>query len=174
NRARWIQWIVPGWNLRFAFVTSLALLLLGAWFGLMINRHKPPHDPNSNRAGVRQGGDNQAKLPSGKAPDDSASNDRQIAHDKSDRRGSTLKSIKPGLNESPQTEERMIEPDLIAQNLDTAEPATDPSMGPDPASVDLKAKREMLRIEFQTADPNIRIIWFAPKSDAAPTTPNTK
>src|SRR5215813_6048991 len=72
NRARWIQWIVPGWNLRFAFVTSLALLLLGAWFGLMINRHKPPHDPNSNRAGVRQGGDNQAKLPSGKAPDDSA------------------------------------------------------------------------------------------------------
>src|SRR5262249_46772835 len=119
NRARWIQWIVPGWNLRFAFVTSLALLLLGAWFGLMINRHKPPHDPNSKRAGVRQGGDNQAKLPSGKAPDDSASNDRQIAHDKSDRRGSTLKSIKPGLNESPQTEERMIEPDLIAQNLDT-------------------------------------------------------
>src|SRR5262249_59822631 len=27
NRARWIQWIIPGCNLRFAFVTSLALLL---------------------------------------------------------------------------------------------------------------------------------------------------
>jgi hypothetical protein len=31
---------------------------------------------------------------------------------------------------------------------------------------------EMLRIELQTADPNIRIIWFAPKPDAA--APNTK
>jgi hypothetical protein len=34
--------------------------------------------------------------------------------------------------------------------------------------------REMTRIEFQTADPNIRIIWLAPKdSDSSLTKPNT-
>jgi hypothetical protein len=27
----------------------------------------------------------------------------------------------------------------------------------------MAAAQEMLRIEFQTADPNIRIIWFAPR-----------
>jgi hypothetical protein len=37
-----------------------------------------------------------------------------------------------------------------------------------PAKSDLAANREMTRIEFQTADPNIRIIWFAPKTDASP------
>lgn len=31
------------------------------------------------------------------------------------------------------------------------------------------AAREMTRIELQTADPNIRIIWFAPKTDLAAT-----
>ena len=30
------------------------------------------------------------------------------------------------------------------------------------------ADREMLRIEIQTADPNIRIIWFVPKDDVSP------
>ena len=167
NRSR-LQWIVPGLNLRFAFVTSLALLLLGAWFGLVINRRQPTHNRNSDRAEVRQGGGKQAELPYGKAPDDRASNDKQTAHGKPNRRGSTRKSIKPGLNESPLTEERMVEPGLIAQNMDTVESATDPSFSPDPANTDPDANKDMLRIEIQTADPNIRIIWFAPKSDASP------
>ncbi len=33
--------------------------------------------------------------------------------------------------------------------------------------------REMLRIEIQTSDPNIRIIWFAPKETDSPTKPVT-
>src|SRR5215475_11314123 len=39
-RARWFQWIVPGWNLRFVFVTSLALLVFGALFSLAINHRQ--------------------------------------------------------------------------------------------------------------------------------------
>ncbi|HZF38802.1 MAG TPA: hypothetical protein VE715_08255, partial [Blastocatellia bacterium] len=77
---------------------------------------------------------------------------------------------KPGPNESPQTEAGRVEPDLTAQNMETAEPIADQSAHPDP-----DPNRNMLRIEIQTADPNIRIIWFAPKLDPAPTTtPNTK
>lgn len=39
---------------------------------------------------------------------------------------------------------------------------------------DVVFNREMTRIEFQTADPNIRIIWLTPKdSNSSPIKPNT-
>jgi hypothetical protein len=62
----------------------------------------------------------------------------------------------------------MVEVDLITQNTDTVGPDTDPSVAPDPADTDPDADQDALRIEIQTADPNIRIIWFARKSDASP------
>jgi hypothetical protein len=168
NRARLLQWIVPGWNLRFAFVTSLALLLFGALFSLAINRRQTLHDHESNQAGARKGGGNRVELAPGKTPDDRTNNDKQIAIGKPDRSKFRRKSIKPGPDESPQTEAGRVEPDLTAQNMETAESSTDQSAVPDPANTDQDANRNMLRIEIQTADPNIRIIWFAPKSDAAP------
>jgi hypothetical protein len=175
NRARWIRWLVPGWNLRFAFATSLALLLLGAFIGLMINRRQPQYDPQSNQAEKRKGGGNQVELQPGKAPEDRANNDERITTGKPDRRKSRRKAIKPGLNEPPQTKELMAEPDLIAKNTDVTEPATNQSAGNDPANTDPDANQNMLRIEIQTADPNIRIIWFAPMPGASPATiPNTK
>ncbi len=168
NRTGQLRWIVPGWNLRFAFATSLALLLLGSLFGLMINRRQPPRDPRSNQAEMEKSGANQAELPSGKTPNDRANIDERFAQGKPDRRRFKRKPIKPGLKGSPQTEERMAEPDLITQNMDTGVSASDPSAAANPEDADMDASRDMLRIEIQTADPNIRIIWFAPKSDAAP------
>ncbi|MCI0388281.1 MAG: zf-HC2 domain-containing protein [Acidobacteria bacterium] len=147
-RSQWHQWIVPGWNLRFAFVTSLALLLLGAWFGLVINRRQPSHDPKSNQAGVKKGGGNQGELPPSEMRNEQSNKDQQIINRKPDRRESTRKPIKPRLNESPQTGSQTVEPDS--------------------ANTDLAASRDTLRIEIQTADPNIRIIWFAQKTDVSP------
>ncbi|MBO0725838.1 MAG: zf-HC2 domain-containing protein [Blastocatellia bacterium] len=165
NRARWIQWIVPGWNLRFAFVTSLALLLFGALFILAINHRQPLHNPESN----------QVKLAPGKTPDDRTNNDAQIAGSKKVQRKFRRKPIKHEPDVSPQIVAANVEPDLIYQNNDMAEPVADQSAEPDPVTTAPDPNRNMLRIEIQTADPNIRIIWFAPKSDAAPTTtPNTK
>jgi Putative zinc-finger len=168
NRARWLQWIVPGWNLRFAFATSLALLLTGALLGLVINRRQSPDDPKNNRAEERKGGSDQVKLPPGKTLDDQANNDKQTAPPKTDRRKFRREPTRRGPGESPQSEERMVEVDLITQNTDTVGPATDPSIAPDPAGADPDADQDALRIEIQTADPNIRIIWFARKSDASP------
>jgi Putative zinc-finger len=152
NRSQWLQWIVPGWNLRFAFVTSLALLLLGAWFGLVINRRQPSHDPKSNQAEAHKGSGNQVESPPDQSPNgranDRVNKDQQIANDKPDRRGYRRKPIKSRLNESPQTGPQTVEPDS--------------------ANTDLAANRDTLRIEIQTADPNIRIIWFAPKTDVSP------
>lgn len=48
-----------------------------------------------------------------------------------------------------------------------------PTAPTDLASVNAAGNREMLRIEMQTEDPNIRIIWFAPKPGAS-TQPNAK
>jgi hypothetical protein len=168
NRARWLQWIIPGWNLRFAFATSLALLLAGALLGLVINRRQSPHDPKSNRAEERKGGSDQVKLPPGKTLADQANNDKQAAPPKTDRRKFRRGPTRRGPEESPQSEEPMVEVDLITQNTDTVGPDTDPSVAPDPADTDPDADQDALRIEIQTADPNIRIIWFARKSDASP------
>src|SRR5262249_46931341 len=108
NRARWIQWIVPGWNLRFAFVTSLALLLFGALFILAINHPKPPHNPESN----------QVKLTPGKTQTDRAKNDEQIAGSKKVQRKFRRKPIKHVQDESPQIEAASVAPDLLSQNID--------------------------------------------------------
>jgi len=48
-----------------------------------------------------------------------------------------------------------------------------PPLGADLVMDDAIFNREMTRIEFQTADPNIRIIWLAPKeSDSSSIKPN--
>jgi putative zinc finger protein len=157
NRSRRFQWIAlgwQGWNLRFAIAASLALLLFGALFSLAINRRQSPRDPESNQAG----------LSPDKTPADGASNEKQIAVDKPVRRKFGRKLSKPRPKESPQTETGKIEPDPIIQNMGAVEPA-DQSISDYPAP---DPNQDMLRIEIQTADPNIRIIWFAPKSDAAP------
>jgi putative zinc finger protein len=161
NRSRRFQWITqisPGWNLRFVFAASLALLLFCALFSLVINRRQSPHDPVSTKA----------KLSPGKTPADGASSDKQIAVDKPVRRKFRRKPIKHAPEESIPIEATRIEPDLITQNMETVDPNADQAAVLDPANTDPTPNRNMLRIEIQTADPNIRIIWFAPKSDAAP------
>jgi hypothetical protein len=168
NRAQWLQWIVPGWNLRFAFATSLALLLAGGLLGLVINRRQSPHDPKSDRTESRKGGSDQVKLPPGKMPDDQANNDKQAAPPKTDRRIFKREPTRRVPGESPQSEEPMVGLELVTQRTDAVGPATDPSVAPDPAGADPDADLDALRIEIQTADPNIRIIWFARKSDTSP------
>ncbi|HKQ73013.1 MAG TPA: zf-HC2 domain-containing protein [Blastocatellia bacterium] len=148
NRSRLKQWIVPGLNLRFAFATSLALLLLIIWLGLMSARRQPQRDPVHNRADAQKDGGHRIELPSDKNSNDQANTDQRIVKDKQDRRGFTRKPVKPRLHESPQTERQTIEPDST--------------------NAELAASRDTLRIEIQTADPNIRIIWFAQNTGVSP------
>lgn len=66
-----------------------------------------------------------------------------------------------------------VEPALLSGTNKSSEPESprkeDKEVIPD-ATFD---SREMLRIEIQTSDPNIRIIWFAPKETDSPTKPVT-
>jgi hypothetical protein len=170
NRSRLVRWLVPGWNLRFAFAASLALLLFSALLNLAINWRQPSYDPESNQAEARKGGGNRVESTHGKGPDGRANSDKQTAINKTVRRRSGRKPVKPGPKESPPIETRSVQPDLIAENMETTETGVDQSAALDPADADPSPSRNMLRIEIQTADPSIRIIWFAPKSDTAPNT----
>lgn len=152
KRWRWLERIIPNWNPRFAFAASLALLLLITAFGLLAYRRQPPQAPKQDRAEAPKSGGNQVGSQPGEIRDEP---DSRIVNKKPERRGFTRKPLRLGLNESAQPEAQTIEPDLAAQNTD-------------PAKTDLATNREMTRIEFQTADPNIRIIWFASKTNAAP------
>ena len=65
----------------------------------------------------------------------------------------------------PRPKARPVEPPLLSgvnKSPETENP--DKRMVPDPTF----DSREMLRIEIQTSDPNIRIIWFAPKEVESP------
>ena len=66
--------------------------------------------------------------------------------------------------------ERTVEPPLFSEaNKSPETDSPNKEIVPD-ATFD---SREMLRIEIQTSDPNIRIIWFAPKETDSPTKPVT-
>ncbi|MCI0660277.1 MAG: hypothetical protein L0220_04315, partial [Acidobacteria bacterium] len=167
RRPRRLEWIVPIWGPRFAFAASLALLLLIALFGLVISRRQLSHDLKSEQAEVKHGSGDQVGFPPTKKRGEQANKDLYNANRKPDLRRSRSKPIRPLLNKLPQ-EARNVGPDLSAQNIDAAKPFTGQSARREPANTDLAANRDMLRIEIQTADPNIRIIWFATKSDTAP------
>jgi len=171
KRPRLLEWILPGWNPRFAFVTATVLLLLIAASALIVYRQQ--------RSPITKPGDtvkdNHRDKTESPAPVDRDNEqqrrDIRIAETKPSSRKTTRKAFKPDLNKLPQVKIQPVEPDLIAQT-----PVTDQPANTEPSKNDLAENRNMLRIEIQTADPNIRIIWLAPK-DASPNTkpePDTK
>jgi hypothetical protein len=175
NRALWLQWIVPGWDLRFA--ASMAMLLLIVFVATYAHRGGRPRiapgkndvvktnpggDQKDSTNGAQRNGEgfkvNPSPVPAQRPP---------------------LKRI-PRINGNPGVKPVQL-PDLAIANPPIVPPAInvglvfEPPPGADMTMDDATFNREMTRIEFQTADPNIRIIWFAPKLDRAPSTaPNTK
>ncbi|MGE0132952.1 MAG: anti-sigma factor [Blastocatellales bacterium] len=147
-----LKWILPSWNPRFAFAASLALLLLIAAFSLLIYRRQPLHAPKRDQAEMKKDASDKLELHPVETRDEQGS---RIVERKPGQPRITRKSAG---TESPQPEAQTVAPDFVAQNIEP----------PDPAKTDLASNREMTRIEFQTADPNIRIIWFAPKTGASP------
>ncbi len=78
----------------------------------------------------------------------------------------------PLTNQLAQTRKAVMTPRRIARQRVRAvpQPETAPAVivaSAEPAPAANTAEPEMLRIEMQTADPNIRIIWFAPKLNGA-------
>ena len=171
NRARWLQWIVPGWNLRFT--ASVAVLLLTVFVATYAYRgRKPQTIPDTG---------NVVKINSGGGQKHSTGDAR--------RNDEVNPSPVPAQRLPPNRERRINEnrgvkpvrlPDIAVVNapiippIINIGPVFEPLPGSDMAMHDAVFNREMTRIEFQTADPNIRIIWLTPKdSNTSNTKPNT-
>ena len=174
NRALRLQWIVPGWNLRFA--ASMAMLLLIVFVATHAHRGRRPRiapgkvdvvktnpdgDQKDSTKGAQRNGQgfkvNPSPVPAQRPP---------------------LKRI-PRINGNPGVKPVQL-PDLAVVNAPIVPPAINIGsvfdLPPDAGMTmdDAIFNREMTRIEFQTADPNIRIIWLAPKDlISSSTKPNT-
>lgn len=174
NRSEWLQWIVPGLNLQFA--TSMVVLLLIAFFATFVYRGRQPR--------MVPGKENLVKKNPGSDQKDSTNGEQ--------RNGEMHK-----VNPSPVPTQHLPRKNMrrIIENLSIrpvqppdevivhAPPPSAPmrvepvvELPPSGAGVmtDVAFDRAMTRIEFQTADPNIRIIWLTPKdSNSTSTKPNT-
>jgi hypothetical protein len=160
TRSRWIQWIAPGWNLQF--MASMSILLLIAFFASYAYRAGRPRPvpvkkevviTNSNRDQIKEGF---------KAPPSPAPYQRSL-------RKRPLRIIEnPGVKPD-QSQDQVVARVSLSTSPINIEPAFGPPGG-DASKDDSMFNREMTRIEFQTADPAIRIIWLAPKDSNSSST----
>jgi len=174
NHERWLQWIVPGWNLRFA--ASMAVLLLTVLISTYIWRGRWPRIAPDKGYVVKTNPAGDQK----DSTDGPKRNDEEFKVNPSPipAQRPPLKSI-PRINVNPGVKPIQL-PDLTIANAPIVPPPInigsvfEPPPGADMAMDDAIFNREMTRIEFQTADPNIRIIWLAPKDlTSSSTKPNT-
>ena len=173
NRAQWLQWIVPGWDLRFAASVAVLLLILLATYAYRGRRPQTTPD-KENVVKINPGGDQKHSAGDAQRNDEIVNPSPVPAQRpplKRMRRINGNRGVKP-----------VRLPDLAVVNAPIVPPIINigpvfepPPLGADMAMDDAIFNREMTRIEFQTADPNIRIIWLTPKdSDSSSTKSNTK
>ncbi len=151
---RWFGWLWPQWSPRLAFAAAALILLAG--LAVVAYRVKPlSSEPTV--AGSKQPA---PPSPTPQHEEQQAVVNPPPSHRRPPKPAPILQRLTPD-----DATVAAVEPNatvLTAQN--STEPAINTSLA--------QAVPEMLRIEFQTADPNIRIIWFAPK--AGKTESNTK
>jgi hypothetical protein len=167
NRARSRQWIVPRWDMRF--MGSMAVLLLIAVVAAYVYRGRQPrtvpdkkdsavtnssHDQKESIGGAHR---NNGGIKINSAPLPARLPIRKIRHGVIGNH-----SVKPV--PSPDQALARAAPPPISVEPAFGQPGGDTANG---AAI---FDREMTRIEFQTADPNIRIVWLAPKDSNSSST----
>jgi putative zinc finger protein len=163
SRARWLQWVVPGWNLRFA--ASMAVLALTVVIFTYVYRGgRPRISPRKDDVvKVNPGSDQKDSTGGAQGSDERL----KVNHSSPPAQRLPPKRI-PRITGNPGVKPVQL-PDLAIVNAPVVPPAInigsvfEPPPGADMAMDDAIFNREMTRIEFQTADPNIRIIWLTPK-----------
>ncbi len=174
NRAPWFQWVIPGWNLRF--VVSMAVLLLIAFLAAYANRGRQPRPvPDRDKEDVVQtnpGGHRENSTDGGQQNNNTLVAPSPIPVQRPPRKNAGRKIENSRVN-PVQLPDQLIAQAAFPTTPINIEPVFElPSGGP--PKDDAIFNREMTRIEFQTADPNIRIIWLTPKNlDSSSTKPNT-
>jgi hypothetical protein len=160
--------LMPMWNLRSVIAASLALALLTAGLLLYTNRPKSPDRPLIT--------DKAASPVPERVKEQNKGNVIDTDSSRHSRRRRLAASHRARRSPAPRMDNTRGETNLpvlgvIALNNHfierppNIEEITLPSQSD--TATNRNVEREMLRIEIQTADPNIRIIWFVPKDDTA-------
>lgn len=148
TQPHWYDRWLPIWDWRWAGAAALAMVLLAlAWNWFRLPGGNPPQEIANQPTPVPA-----LRVPE-KTPDATA------AHAQPERKP-IHRTTRPNYLRRTvvQQDVALTKPPTLPSNRETLSPV---SGG---ANTDtLAATPEMTRIEFQTADPNIRIIWFAPK-----------
>jgi len=149
ERGRWFGWLLPQWSPRFAVATALLLLILAGGLALSTYWHKKP----AQEVGVKDPSPKtQINHPTPQMP---VENHLASAPSEPKRFRASRHTQTP----------RSVVTDGVAAAVLPVQPTPEPAIEPAHNSDLAKAEPELMRIEIQTADPNIRIIWFAPKAE---------
>ncbi len=175
KRGSWFQWLLPKWDSKLMLAASAAALAVVTGLMAVTYYHQP--------------------TPATTVPSGSETLANQDRHEKSDAGTRTFPTLsekaartehsrflapRPQPNAAARTEpaqsktDTALPPEAFGNDpfvASSGEPATisDPA---DTTPAEPEEEKEMLRIELQTADPKIKIIWLTPKS--APARPDTK
>ena len=155
----WFQWLLPKWNPGLMLAASAAALAIVS--GLMavtyFHQQAPVKTSGENLANNGNHGTPE-KSPSPTPVDSTAMQQQKLSASSAQFSG---RSVKPAVAETP------LPPEAFQNDpFPLEEPAPDATNTEIAATIEPEQPK-MMRIEFQTSDPNIRIIWFAPKSDTS-------
>jgi hypothetical protein len=153
NRSRRLQWFVPGWN--FQFISSMSMLLLIAFAAAYAYLGRQPRPVSDKKDIVITAPSRDQNKEGFKANPSPVPAQRPLR--KRPRRIIENPGVRP-----IHSLDRVIARISLSPTPINTEPAFG-SSGDDTAKDDAMFNREMTRIEFQTADPNIRIIWLTPR-----------
>ena len=179
KRGRWIGWLLPKWTPRLALVISAAAFAVVTVLSVAAYR--------SQIVTPKPGGDTVAKTGIPVSTDDGQSKtlaENRVSGDRISTatggdRISTATVRERRFPKSKRSES--VLPEEASNNGGLSFPLEPPVIGPEQTEPEAAAQaepedkepKEMLRIELQTADPNIRIIWLTPKTPS-PSVSKTK
>ncbi len=155
KRGSWLDWLLPKWNPRLVLAVSTAALVAVTALSVTVYRIQ---------IASPKLGDDQVSVVTGGYPLQITPGNQQVST-------ATIKEHR--IRRSKPSEPALL-PEEAFNNGGLSFPLEPPVIVPEqtesetapPAEPEDKEPKEMLRIELQTADPNIRIIWLTPKADS--------
>lgn len=167
----WIDWLLPKWSPRLMLASAaVAVAITTGLVALVYRQQTIPvksggetianNDKQVNRGSIEQNGSDSVGVPVG--------NPISVKHRslRSKRVDSPLPPEAFNNGGFSNALEPPVTPEETAEQATTTAPAEQVATT---APVE-PVEKEMLRIELQTADPNIRIIWLTPKPDSSSNT----